>query len=92
MASRQQSIYSEYLKHPLWQKLRIEVLERDGFKCRKCGKSIGASSLEVHHKQYHPGKRPWEYPPEELISLCRTCHELFHFLKENGGDLSDYDK
>lgn len=86
------AIYREYLKHPLWQRLRIEVLERDGFRCRKCGKSIGCVSLEVHHKGYIDGRKPWEYPKDVLISLCRTCHELLHFVQENGGDISDRNK
>jgi len=84
------AIYREYLKHPLWQRLRIEIMERDLFRCKKCGRSIAESPLEVHHHQYISGKKPWEYQPEYLITLCRSCHELFHFLKENGGDLSDY--
>lgn len=84
------AIYREYLKHPLWQRLRIEILERDHFRCKKCGKQIGSTSLEVHHIEYAPGRKPWEYPKDKLVSLCRNCHELLHFLIENGGDINDY--
>lgn len=90
--SKGSAIYREYLKHPLWQRLRLEILERDEFKCRKCGKSIKDAGLDVHHKKYLPNSKPWEYKPEDLISLCRNCHDLLHFLIDNGGDLRDFNK
>lgn|SRR5690554_440982 len=71
--------YSEYLKSPYWQKRRLEIFERDDFKCRFCGDSC--SQLHVHHTVYLPEKMPWEYPDDYLISLCYKCHEDEEKLK-----------
>jgi hypothetical protein len=60
------------LQHPLWQKRRLEILQKSDFKCRECGS--GNHSLHVHHVYYEKGKEPWDYPDEALISLCQVCH------------------
>jgi len=39
------STYAEKLKHPLWQRKRLEILNRDGFKCAQCvEKSLAEAS------------------------------------------------
>lgn len=40
------------------------------------------STLHVHHKYYEPGKKPWEYPDEALITLCESCHSDEEGFKE----------
>jgi len=68
--------YWQQLKHPSWQKLRLQILDRDGFMCRICG---GAeSTLHVHHKQYIKGRMAWEYDADNFESLCDSCHEEAH--------------
>ena len=64
--------YKEYLKDTRWQIARKEILIRDGF-CQKCGSK---HKLQVHHIRYIKGKKPWEYPPEYLITLCNDCHKI----------------
>jgi hypothetical protein len=64
--------YSDKLKDPRWQKKRLEILERDEWCCRQCYDS--ESPLAVHHLRYIPGKEPWDYLPEQLITLCESCH------------------
>ena len=60
-----------------WQKLRLEILERDQWKCVICGSKD--SHLNVHHPVYHPyAEGPWDYDHEQLITLCRRCHEDEH--------------
>ena len=66
--------YSEKLKDPKWQKLRLQILERDNWTCQKCFDD--ESMLVVHHKYYENNKDPWEYPLEAFITLCEYCHEL----------------
>jgi hypothetical protein len=68
--------YSEKLKDPRWQKKRLEILNRDDFKCLVCGD--GSETLHVHHKRYEKGCEPWDYPNEELCTLCETCHSSVH--------------
>jgi len=65
--------YSEKLKDPRWQKKRLEVFQRAGFKCEACGD--GEETLQVHHLVYVTGGEPWDSPIEDLESLCQTCHE-----------------
>lgn len=64
--------YSEKLKDPRWQKKRLEVMQRDGFKCVACGD--GDSTLNVHHRYYISGRNPWNYESDTLITLCEGCH------------------
>lgn len=70
------STYAEKLKHPLWQRKRLEILNRDGFKCRGCGN--GEKTLHVHHLKYTRGRDPWDYPDASLVTLCEVCHETEH--------------
>ena len=66
--------YSELLRSPLWQKKRLKILERDDFTCQYCG--CKERELQVHHRVYHKGAKPWEYDDSELITLCNRCHEV----------------
>ena len=60
-----------------WQKLRLQILERDQWKCVICG--CEDSHLNVHHPVYHPNADgPWDYEIEHLITLCDECHEYEH--------------
>jgi hypothetical protein len=72
-ARNQGSSYSEKLKDPRWQKKRLEVLERDGWKCRLCGEE--EKTLHVHHLVYMKGFEPWEVPSGLLLTVCEECHK-----------------
>lgn len=58
---------------PRWQKVRLQVMERDFFKCKCCGATD--RELQVHHLVYEKGKRIWESNPSDLLTLCHHCHE-----------------
>lgn len=64
--------YKELLKSPKWQKKRLDILQRDDFKCTICGD--GETQLHIHHLRYC--KNPIEQPNEDLVTLCKDCHEL----------------
>lgn len=72
--------YSELLRDPRWQKMRLKIMERDGFKCRICGNEKG--TLNVHHKVYKSGKKPWEYDAHKLVTVCEPCHAHLEGMKE----------
>lgn len=63
--------YAEKLRDPRWQKKRIEVFERDGFKCRDCGDE--KTELHIHHCFYERGD-PWKTDAQFLLTLCKDCH------------------
>lgn len=66
--------YSEKLRDPKWQRLRLAVMERDEFACRACGDKD--STLNVHHLvAYKKNADPWDYELWELITLCEDCHK-----------------
>lgn len=70
------SSYVEALKSPKWQRKRLEVMQRDNFTCVRCQDT--ETTLNVHHKEYHRNKKPWEYEAEFLETLCETCHKKEH--------------
>lgn len=69
--------YAEQLKHPNWQRRRLEMLEAAGFECSRCGDK--ETTLHVHHPRYIKGRMAWEYDNTELEVLCADCHENHHF-------------
>lgn len=77
--------YAEMLKDPRWQKKRLEVMQRDGFRCQHCLRED--KSLQVHHLVYHKGAKPWEYKNEELITLCERCHQNESEEKKNSYEI-----
>lgn len=52
-----------------WRRLRRRILERDGYRCRACGRP---GRLEVDHVV--PVSRGGGDDPANLQALCRTCH------------------
>jgi HNH endonuclease len=82
---RQQALLDEYRKKPYverrrtreWAVLKRQIHHRDGYRCRLCGRNN--SQLHVHHSTY---KKYGEERLEDLITLCRTCHERFHFSSD----------
>lgn len=71
--------YAEKLQDPRWQKKRLEILERDKFKCQLCLDTN--TTLHIHHKKYNGS--PWESPNEDLITYCKHCHL---FIEENNSE------
>ena len=61
-----------------WKKRVEQVMERDGHKCRMCGKSEGLA--DVHHiiKRSQGGGDDMD----NLILLCRECHNKQHPEKQ----------
>ena len=53
-----------------WRLIRCFILERDGYRCVRCGK---AGRLEIDHIiPLHKGCDPWVR--DNLQALCRGCH------------------
>jgi 5-methylcytosine-specific restriction endonuclease McrA len=65
--------FSEYRLTPEWQSKRTQMLSRAGYRCQICGKHD--TQLDVHHNSY---ERYGDERPQDLVVLCRRCHELFH--------------
>ncbi len=75
--------YTEKLKDPRWQKKRLEILERDNWACKKCFDK--KTTLHVHHKKYNGN--PWDSDDNDLITLCKNCHEFIENEKATNMDI-----
>lgn len=69
----------DHYKSALWLEFRKEVIQLDGGICVRClrGAEDGVV-LNVHHKQYLLGHKPWEYPHHLCETLCCGCHAAEH--------------
>lgn len=72
--------YQQQIKHPNWQKKRLEVLEANNFQCKNC--EAKEQELHVHHPFYRRGAMIWEYETHELECLCHKCHKETHAIDE----------
>lgn len=52
--------------------LRFEILGRDNFTCRYCGKHAPETELEVDH--VYPRARGGSDQPSNLVATCRDCN------------------
>ena len=58
---------------PLWDDVRTKVYQRDGFKCRACGKARPQiRKLNAHHILLLRVSQSND--PRNLITLCDECH------------------
>lgn len=65
--------------HPEWARFREEVINLDGGRCLRCDRSrTDGAVLQVHHRSYLAGRRPWEYARTECETLCKGCHAQEH--------------
>lgn len=71
--------YRDKLLDPRWQRLRLEVFQRDNWTCRYCWAPFPTRTLHVHHEQYL-SPEPWETPKEFLKTACADCHKGKHGL------------
>ncbi len=60
-----------------YDKLRWQVLGRDGWRCQHCGY---LSELQVHH--INTRSRLGHDAEKNLITLCAGCHQLIHSDKQ----------
>lgn len=72
--------YKDFLDTPYWEGITLFIKKRAGYKCEKCNKS---GILDVHHKTYinHGQEHIKSIARNDLILLCRECHEKEHHIK-----------
>lgn len=68
--------YGEQLKSSEWYYVKIQILERDCYRCTEC--RCDTRELHVHHTYYTKGLKAWEYPYSSLVTLCDKCHASAH--------------
>jgi len=65
-----------------WKELAKIILERDNYKCQKCGVGhIMGNRLIVHHiKPWARYLKLW-FEPSNLLVVCEKCHKIIHKKK-----------
>ena len=60
-----------------WKERAAQIRELDNHKCAMCGaKDV---ELHVHHLSYPPPPyHIWDSSDNELVTLCKDCHEKVH--------------
>lgn len=67
--------YKKYLTTDYWKMVSEQAKHNANYKCQLCGKTN--CQLNVHHNTYeHKGEEFLHM--EDLICLCKECHESFH--------------
>lgn len=72
----------------------MQILKRDGRRCRICGRNPDNHvDLELHLHHIRPWEKGGVTDPKNLITLCHTCHSgldphhdpsLFSYLRPDG--------
>jgi 5-methylcytosine-specific restriction endonuclease McrA len=65
-----------------YERLRLKVLERDGWKCQQCG---SREQLHVHHIVHR--SQCGADCEENLITLCSDCHKAAHSRRSHQIDI-----
>ena len=61
------------MRKPVGKKLRFEILKRDEFKCRYCGRSQ-ADGATIHVDHVIPVATGGRNDPENLVTACADCN------------------
>lgn len=71
--------YEKLLQSDYWKGYSYSLIKERNFTCEDCGRSFPnmRNMLQVHHLVYRDAN-PWSYKPEELIVLCKECHQKRH--------------
>lgn len=88
LEKRMKLSYAEQLRHPNWQRRRLERLEVARFMCECCGS--GEKTLHVHHNRYIKGRLAWEYGDDDLLVLCEECHAHEHLAQQQFKDILEH--
>jgi 5-methylcytosine-specific restriction endonuclease McrA len=61
------------LEPDAYDRLRLEILERDHWRCQHCG---SRHNLQVHHQELrsHSGSDA----EQNMMTLCAVCHRRIH--------------
>ena len=74
-------LHQQHIDSPEWQIMRRFMLAIAGHRCQMC--NAGPKDLIIHHRTY---ERLGHELPEDLIVLCRPCHNWFHQGLKVAGD------
>lgn len=74
--------YDRYIRSKEWKQIAAKVMERDGYRCRCCGRTAEEAKLSVHHCTYENLFDESEHLTD-LITVCTVCHLSIHRNRNN---------
>lgn len=69
------SAYNRLLATQEWKDYSAKVRAARGNACECC--KLGGKETQIHHL-FYDGRNPWEYDFDDVVLLCKTCHEQVH--------------
>lgn len=85
--------------HPAWQGLRRRIFLRDGYTCQwaGCGRSLTGKGRQpnapvAHHVKDHKGDLSLFLDEENIISVCKACHDRHAQRFTHRGYVSGHDE
>lgn len=70
--------YNEYIESEIWKQKSLSMKEVAEFRCACCNREFRVCDLHTHHMSYHGlGSES----SEQLLVLCRECHNRFHEVR-----------
>lgn len=83
--------YREYILSSQWRAFRFYVLEQRGECCEFCGARREAAYddtvFHLHHLDY---SRLGHEHPEDVIVLCRSCHDDVHEFPKRKAEVAAF--
>jgi|688.fasta_scaffold1037602_2 5-methylcytosine-specific restriction endonuclease McrA len=71
--------YKSYLKSKEWFAIRESLFLARGKRCEKC---LVTKNLHIHHLHY---RNIYNEKPEDLLIVCRDCHNKIHNINPSTG-------
>lgn len=71
-----QSDYIKLLGTKEWALFSSSVRSSRSNTCECC--RLGDRQTQVHHIFYVAGLKPWEHDQQDVVLLCKSCHEQLH--------------
>ena len=70
-----------------WKRVRRDVMSRDGGTCLRCGIApSGSRALHLHHVESWESAPERRLDPDNLVTLCRSCHQWAHGRQNVDGE------
>jgi 5-methylcytosine-specific restriction endonuclease McrA len=68
---------TRFTNSPAWKSVRAECYERDNYTCRRC--QVRGGELNAHHTKQWADYPEFRLDIDNLVTLCRSCHEHIHW-------------
>lgn len=68
--------YSQLLATQEWKDFSNSIRRDSDNACAVCKRKD--VQTQVHHFAYEPDKKPWEYTTNDVVLLCKPCHQAMH--------------